>query len=69
MPDFSSTIPMKVKNGMASIVSLESCCHIRFGSVPSSDQSRLMTPPESGASSTPMIKKNSPFAASAKATG
>jgi hypothetical protein len=69
MPDFSSTMPMNVKNGMASNVSFDITPHSRSGIAFSSGQLRLIEPPESGASSTPMTKNSRPFAASAKATG
>ena len=69
MPDFSSTMPMKVKNGIASRVSFDKTPHSRSGIAFRSGQLRLIEPPDSGASSTPMTKNKSPFAASANATG
>ena len=69
MPDRSSTMPMKVKKGIASSVSFESTPQSRDGRVMSNGQSSVIVPPESGASQTPMTKKRSPFAASEKATG
>ena len=69
MPERSSTIPMKVKKGMASKVSFDTTHQNRLGRVFSSGQSSVMLPPDKGASSTPMTKNNSPLAASAKATG
>ena len=69
MPDRSRISPMKVKNGMASSVSLLSTPKKRSGSAPRRGQERLICPLEIGASSTPMTKNRSPFAASAKATG
>ncbi|MNT63996.1 hypothetical protein D3C72_2018590 [compost metagenome] len=68
MPDFSSTIPMKVKKGMASNVSFDITPQNRSGSALSSGQDRLIES-DSGASSTPTIKNRRPFAASEKATG
>ena len=69
MPDRSSTIPMKVKKGMASSVSFDITPQNRSGSALSSGQERLMEPFEKGASSTPMRKNRRPLAASEKATG
>jgi hypothetical protein len=46
MPDRSSTMPMKVKNGMASKVSFDITPPKRSGMVPSSGQSRVMAPCE-----------------------
>ena len=60
---------MKVKKGMASKVSFDKTPQNRSGIAFRSGQSRLIEPPESGASSTPMMKKTSPFAASENATG
>ncbi len=69
MPLRSSTSPISVKNGMANSVSLLITLKMRSGNVPSRLQFRLMVPPESGASSTPITKKNKPHAASENATG
>ncbi len=46
MPDRSSTMPMKVKNGIASSVSLDMTPQNRSGSALRSGQERLMLPPE-----------------------
>ncbi len=54
---------------MASNVSFDITPQNRFGNVFNSGQSSVIDPPDKGASSTPMKKKNNPFAASAKATG
>ncbi len=44
MPDFSSTIPMKVKNGMASSVMFPITPQNRSGAACKSGQLRLMAP-------------------------
>ena len=46
MPDFSSTIPMNVKNGMARSVSLLKTPQKRSGIAFSNGQLRLIEPPE-----------------------
>ena len=69
MPDFSSTIPMKVKNGMARSVSFDNTPHKRCGMVKRSGQSSVIVPEDQGAIQTPMAKKTSPLAASENATG
>ena len=69
MPDRSSTIPMKVKKGMARSVSFDSVPQTRCGMVPISDQSSVIVPADQGASQTPTAKNTRPFAASEKATG
>ncbi len=69
MPDRSSTMPMKVKKGMASMVSFDIRPQSREVMESSSGQSRLKAPPEYGVSQTLSTKNKSPFAASEKATG
>ena len=69
MPERSRISPMKVKNGIASSVSLAMTPpKKRSGRAPSSGQNRLMSG-DSGASSTPMMKNRRPLAASENATG
>ena len=69
MPERSSTIPMKVKKGMASKVSFDITPQKRSGRALSNGQDRLIEPPDKGASSTPMMKNKRPLAASENATG
>ena len=62
-------MPMKVKKGIASNVSLEITPHNRCGMVKSKGQSSVIVPSDIGASQTPMAKNTKPLAASENATG